>query len=206
MYILDFVYSKYLFFDLLHFEIRWHNSWFVVSTAAAVCRSSRAWRFRSSFGGSREVQMDSAKNLFTLVPLILQGKPEEKTALLLGNKDIELTENTFSPKIFGIPNEVRHYIATQHVFLASLYSRGCVKHLRSHKSSVTQRAFAHGHLPIDKGWTKGFIVWAVCPIGMKPCSFKLLWRTESGGPGWRVAAHDWPKWPKISRAQWSGCL
>ena len=66
--------------------------------------------------------MDSAKNLFTLVPLILQGKPEEKTALLLGNKDIELTENTISPpQIFGIPNEVRHDIAAQHAFLASLY-------------------------------------------------------------------------------------
>ena len=64
--------------------------------------------------------MDSAKNLFTLVPLILQGRPEEKTALLLGNKDIELTENTISPQIFGIPNEVRHYIDNQHAFLASL--------------------------------------------------------------------------------------
>lgn len=185
----------------------------MISPAAAVWRSSRAWRFRSSFGGSREVQMDSAKNLFTLVPLILQGRPEEKTALLLGNKDIELTENTISPQIFGIPNEVRYCIANQHAFPASLYSQGCVKHLQPHKSSVTQRAFAL-HLPM-RTFAQQRLNQGLHRLGrLSKWNEALQLQTlvkDWEWPGWRDAAHGlddlkvFVGWPKISQAQWNGC-
>ena len=135
--------------------------------------------------------MDSAKNLFTLVPLILQGRPEEKTALLLGNKDIELTENAISPQIFGIPNEVRYCIANQHAFPASLYSQGCVKHLQPHKSSVTQRAFAL-HLPV-RTFAQQRLNQGLHRLGrLSKWNEALQLQTlvkDWEWPGWRDAAH-----------------